>query len=151
MFCLICQTGNDLGSFSTLVAQSSYSRHICSVPNPGRRVQTSSCPSISDKYRKDLNWAELWGSGAGPTSISYSCWWPGAEGKLSIEYCIQLSGRPGGGLRLVWRIISVPRCVLRLLSFRLVFGMASIRAGTGRGPGLHTCHGGNSCGPAQHH
>lgn len=65
-------------------------------PHPRKRVQTSSCPSISNKYRKDLKWAELWGSGAGPTSISYSCWWPGAEGKLSIEYCIQLLATRGG-------------------------------------------------------
>lgn len=31
----------------------------------------------------------------GPTSISYLCWWPGVEGKFSIEYCIQLSGSLG--------------------------------------------------------
>lgn len=68
-------------------------------PRPRKRVQTSSRPSISDKYRKDLNGAELWGSGAGPTSISSSCWWPGAEGKLSIQYCIQLSGLLEGGGR----------------------------------------------------
>lgn len=125
-------------------------------PRPRKRVQTSSRPSISDKYRKDLNGAELWGSGAGPTSISSSCWWPGAEGKLSIQYCIQLSGLlegggRAGGLRLAWRIISVARSELRLLSFRLGFGRASIRAGTGRGSRVHTCHGGNSCGPTQHH
>lgn len=118
-----------------------------------KRVQTSSRPSISDKYRKDLNWAELWGSGAGPTSISRSCWWPGAEGKLSIQYCVGRSGC-SGGLRLVWGIISVAHSALHLLSFRLLFGMASIRAGEGRGSRSHTCHGGgggNSCGPTQHH
>lgn len=67
-------------------------------PHPRKRVQTSSRPSISNKYRKDLSWAELWGSGAGPTSISSSCWWPGAEGKLSIQYCIQLFGHSGEGV-----------------------------------------------------
>lgn len=76
--------------------RSAYSRHTGYVPRLRKELQTSSCPSISAKYRmkspEDLKWVKLWGSGAGPTSISYLCWWPGVEGKFSIEYCIQLSG-----------------------------------------------------------
>lgn len=108
------------------------------LSRPRKRVQTRSRPSISDKYRKDLNWTERWGSGAGPASISSSCWWPGAEGNLSIPDCVRLPGGGGGcvlyGELFLW-LSSEPR----LLSFRLAFGMASIRAGTGRGSRLHTC------------
>lgn len=79
--------------------RSAYSRHTGYVPRLRKELQTSSCPSISAKCRmkspEDLKWVKLWGSGAGPTSISYLCWWPGVEGKFSIEYCIQLSGSLG--------------------------------------------------------
>lgn len=124
--------------------RSAYSGHAGYVPRPRKGLQTSSCPSISAKYRmklpEDLKWVKLWGSGAGPTSISHLCWWPGVEGKLSIEYCIQLSGSPGSCILCGYSFL---RLAMRSVSSPSVLFLALLRSGPGAvccGSHLHTCH-----------
>ena len=131
-----CPHGPDL--------RSAYSRHTGYVPRLRKEIQTSSRPSISAKCRmkspEDLKWVKLWGSGARPTSISYLCWWPGVEGKFSIEYCIQLSGG-FWELYIVWIFISPPRYAP--VSSPSVLFLAFLRSEASAvccGSDLHTCH-----------
>lgn len=89
------------------------------------------------KSPEDLKWVKLCGSGTGPTSISYLCWWPGVEGKLSIEYCIQLSGSLGSCVLCGY---SFPRLAMRSVSSPSVLFLALLRSGPSCGSHLHTCH-----------
>lgn len=121
-----------------------YSAHTGRVPRLRKELQTSSCPSISVKYRmkspEDLKWVKLWGSGAGPTSISYLCRWPGVEGKFSIEYCIQLSGSSGSCILCGYSFL---RLAMRPVSSPSVLFLAFLRSGPSAvccGSLLHTCH-----------
>lgn len=93
-------------------------------PRPKKGLQTSSCPGILAKYcmksLEDLKRVKLWGSGVGPTSISYLCWWPGVEGESQLNIVSSFQGA-WGAVSCV-EICSPPCYARRLLSFRLVFG-----------------------------
>lgn len=124
--------------------RSAYLRHTGYVPRLRKELQTGSCPSISAKYRmkspEDFKWVKLWGSGAGPTSISYLCRWPGVEGKFSIEYCIQLSGSSGSCILCGYSFL---RLAMRPVSSPSVLFLAFLRSGPSAvccGSHLHTCH-----------
>lgn len=152
IFSLLCsrsglQTGNDLGSISILVLTSwvYIQDMLANVPHRRKGLQTSSCPSISAKYRmkspEDLKWDKLQGPGSGPTSISYLCWWPGVEGKLSIEYCIQLSGSSGRPVSCVDIRSSASLCAPSPLLPSCFWhysdpGLSAVCCGSH----LHTCH-----------
>lgn len=141
------QTGNDLGAIPILMSQTS-GAHIQDVlamsPRLRKEFQTSSCPSISAKYRmkspEDFKWVKLWGSGMGPTSISYLCRWPGVEGKFSIEYCIQLSGSSGSCILYGYSFL---RLAMHPVSSPSVLFLAFLRSGPSAvccGSHLHTCY-----------
>lgn len=117
-------------------------------PRPREGLQTSSCPGISAKCcvksLEDLKRVKLWGSGVGPTSISYFCWWPGVEGESQLNIVSSFQGAQGAVScvdvcpPLAMHAVSSPSVLLLAESILLWLLLAHLPQK-------------NSCGPPQHH